>query len=189
MTKSGARFFGWSAKKTMNIAQRLYEEGLITYHRTDSVNLSTVAIEKAREYIDKNYGKNYVPQKPRFFKKTSKLVQEAHEAIRPTDVNSKFQISSSKFEKEGEILYNLIWKRFVACQVEASIFDETIIDVLATPKLPATSYLLRASGQVMKFDGWRKVIPLSKDEEPELPLVEKDEALDLIKVISEQKLL
>ncbi|OGM19214.1 DNA topoisomerase I [Candidatus Woesebacteria bacterium RIFCSPLOWO2_01_FULL_37_19] len=187
MTQSGARLFGWSAKKTMNIAQRLYEEGLITYHRTDSVNLSTVAIEKAREYIDKNYGKNYVPQKPRFFKKTSKLVQEAHEAIRPTDVNSKFQISSSKFEKEGEILYNLIWKRFVACQVEASIFDETIIDVLATPKLPATSYLLRASGQVMKFDGWRKVIPLSKDEEPELPLVEKDEALDLIKVISEQK--
>jgi len=187
MTQSGARLFGWSAKKTMNIAQRLYEEGLITYHRTDSVNLSTVAIEKAREYIDKNYGKNYVPQKPRFFKKTSKLVQEAHEAIRPTDVNSKFQISSSKFEKEGEILYNLIWKRFVACQMEASIFDETIIDVLATPKLPATSYLLRASGQVMKFDGWRKVIPLSKDEEPELPLVEKDEALDLIKVISEQK--
>src|SRR3990167_7049438 len=187
MTQSGARLFGWSAKKTMNIAQRLYEEGLITYHRTDSVNLSTVAIEKAREYIDKNYGKNYVPQKPRFFKKTSKLVQEAHEAIRPTDVNSKFQISSSKFEKEGEILYNIIWKRFVACQVEASIFDETIIDVLATPKLPATSYLLRASGQVMKFDGWRKVIPLSKDEEPELPLVEKDEALDLIKVISEQK--
>src|SRR3990172_608228 len=91
-----------------------------------------------------------------------------------------------------ERLYSLIWKRFVACQMEACVFDETAIDVEAKGRHPervegSNHYMLHASGQVMKFDGWRKVIPLSKDEEPELPLVEKDEALDLIKVLSEQK--
>jgi len=187
MTQSGARLFGWSAKRTMSIAQSLYEEGLITYHRTDSVNLAETAVSKVRDYISKTFGENYLPDAPRFFKKTSKLVQEAHEAIRPTDVNSKFQIPNSKFKGDAEKLYDLIWKRFVACQMAACIFDETAIDVLATPKLLATDYLLRASGQVMKFDGWRKVIPLSKEEEPELPLVEKEEILSLIKVLSEQK--
>ena len=196
MTQAGARLFGWSAKRTMSIAQRLYEEGLITYHRTDSVNLAATAVEKAREYIGKTYGANYLPEKPRFFKRTSKLAQEAHEAIRPTNVeitNDKLQITDGKFSNDFEKLYQLIWKRFVACQMAACVFDETIIDIEASitseVKNIHTSevYFLRASGQVLKFDGWRKIIPLTKEEEPELPLVEKDELLDLLKVLSEQK--
>jgi len=196
MTQAGARLFGWSAKRTMSIAQRLYEEGLITYHRTDSVNLAAAAVARAREYIGKTYGANYLPEKPRFFKRTSKLAQEAHEAIRPTNVeitNDKLQITDGKFSNDFEKLYQLIWKRFVACQMAACVFDETIIDIEASitseVKNIHTSevYFLRASGQVLKFDGWRKIIPLTKEEEPELPLVEKDELLDLLKVLSEQK--
>ena len=195
MTQAGARLFGWSAKRTMSIAQRLYEEGLITYHRTDSVNLASSAVAKAREYIEKKFGNSYVPENPRFFKKTSKLAQEAHEAIRPTNVMQ----TQDEHELSGELLndhrklYDLIWRRYVACQMKECIFDETVIDVEArtTPEVKGVHtsgvYILRASGQVMKFDGWRKVIPLSKDEEPELPVLEKDEALDLIKVNSEQK--
>ena len=191
LTQAGARLWGWSAKRTMSVAQRLYEEGLITYHRTDSVNLSSEAVSKVRDYIEKNFGKNYLPQSFRFFKKTSKLVQEAHEAIRPTDVSTKVEITNSKFAHDMERLYELIWKRFVACQMAVCIFDETVIDVIASQaknkERKTNNYLLRASGQVMKFDGWRKAIPLSKDEEPQLPILEKDEALDLVKVISEQK--
>lgn len=218
MTQAATRLLGWSAKRTMNVAQRLYEEGLITYHRTDSVNLASAAVEKVRDYIAKKFGKNYLPPRPRFFKKTSKLAQEAHEAIRPTDVNIQSPITNHQ-QHDAKRLYELIWKRFVACQMEASVFDETVIYVqaLGTRKTAIdnlnkktsiqsqmpNSYLLKASGQVMKFDGWRKVIPPAKEVEKhtesgrwdspgwggdqELPLVKKDEVLDLIKVFSEQK--
>jgi len=121
MTQAASRLFGWSAKKTMSVAQNLYEEGLITYHRTDSTNISMEAINKVRDYIGKNYGKEYVPEKPKFYKTNAKVAQEAHEAIRPTDLNAKFELQNSKFEREGEILYGLIWKRFVACQMNASL--------------------------------------------------------------------
>ncbi len=188
MTQSAARLFSWSAKKTMSVAQMLYEEGLITYHRTDSVNVSEQALSSVRSFISKEYGKDYLPESSKYYKKTSKLAQEAHEAIRPTDVNSGFSLKNSKFEKEGEILYGLIWKRFVASQMNESVYDETVINVLAFQKNSTDrNYLLRAGGQVMRFDGWRKVIPLSKEESPELPVLEKDQALDLIKVLSEQK--
>lgn len=186
MTQAGARIFGWSAKKTMTIAQRLYEEGLITYHRTDSTNIAQVAIEKVRSFIQKEYGEAYLPEKPRFYKTTSKVAQEAHEAVRPTHLEAKVEGRNGKFGKDEEILYTLIWKRFVACQVNPSIYDETTIDV-ATLK---ESYLLRASGQILKFDGWRKIIPAKKDTEEEvivLPEVEKEEPLTLIKVDSQQK--
>lgn len=193
MTQVAARFLGWSAKKTMSIAQRLYEEGLITYHRTDSVNLAAAAVFRVREFISKNYGKIYLPQSPRVFKRTSKLAQEAHEAIRPTDVEKisiEKGILDKRFARDCERLYQLIWKRFVACQMSDYIYDERIVDVEARSDFKGKSlheYLLRASGKTLKFDGWRKVIPLSKDEEPELPLVKKDDVLFLIKVFSEQK--
>ena len=191
MTQAGARIFGWSAKRTMSIAQKLYEEGLITYHRTDSLNLSKEAVAKVRVYIEKNYGKEYLPETWRFYKTKSKTAQEAHEAIRPTDVGTNVNIPNVKFAHDMEKLYDLIWKRFVACQMSNCIFDETAIDVLASQtkneEQITNNYILRASGQVLKFDGWRKVIPLSKEEAPELPLLQKDEALDLIKVLSEQK--
>lgn len=195
MTQSAARLHFWSSKKTMSIAQRLYEEGLITYHRTDSTNIAFSAIGKVRNFIEKNYGNEYLPEKPKFYKTTSKVAQEAHEAIRPTDVsNSKLKIQNSKVENDMRKLYELIWKRFVTCQMAASIYDETTIDVEATPTSEVKSsntsevYILKASGQVMKFDGWRKVFGKKIEEETiQLPEVSKDEPLQLIKVDPQQK--
>ncbi len=185
MQQAGARIFGWSSKKTMSIAQKLYEEGLITYHRTDSVNLSIAAINKARTLIEKEYGKEYLPDSIRLYKKQSKSAQEAHEAIRPTNVNQMpgGVDLGGEMVKDFEKLYELIWKRFVACQVNPSIFDETTIEV------SAGEHQLRASGQVMKFDGWRKVIPgkVSDEDMIILPEVTKGEELDLLKVNSVQK--
>ncbi len=188
MTQVGARIFGWSAKRTMSIAQGLYEEGLITYHRTDSTNIAAAAIAKVRDYIKKELGEKYLPESPRFYKTTSKVAQEAHEAIRPTDVNSKIQIPKSKFSADSNKLYDLIWSRFIACQMTPSVYVETTIDVSAY-YLVSNAYLLRASGQIMKFDGWRKVIPSKLTEEAAaiLPEVVKDDPLKLIKVNPEQK--
>ena len=183
MTQAAARIFGWSSKRTMSIAQKLYEEGLITYHRTDSFNLSIPAVATLRKYIEKEFGKNYLPDSPKLYKTNSKSAQEAHEAIRPTNINHKFELTDDKWAKDEETLYKLIWARFVACQMTASVFDETTIDV------SAGDYLLRASGQVMKFDGWRRVIPAKLDIEGSivLPEVSVGEELDLIKNWSEQK--
>jgi DNA topoisomerase-1 len=210
MTQAAARLFGWSAKKTMTMAQRLYENGLITYHRTDSLSLAASAVSTARDFIAEEYGKEYLPDNQRFYKTKSKSAQEAHEAIRPTDVfvnknHKKLEkISGTDMKK----LYDLVWKRFVACQMKQAVYDQTSIDVAAqrhseldsesiqknididsgsTPGMTKSVYLLRASGQTMKFDGWRKMIPLSKDEDPELPQLSKDEILELIKVHSDQK--
>lgn len=206
MTQAGARLFGWAAKRTMSIAQKLYEEGLITYHRTDSTNLAVVAVTAAKEFIQKEYGTNYSPQTGfRFYKTNSKSAQEAHEAIRPTDVNTKSQALSGKLDVAETKLYDLIWRRFVASQMTDAVYDETTIDVEASNQQSAISYLLRASGQIMKFDGWRKLFPTTVNRlrttdaksmdngqesivEPQaLPDVQKDEALSLIKVRSEQK--
>jgi len=209
MSQAAARIFGWSSKKTMSVAQTLYEEGLITYHRTDSTNIAEEAISKVRSYIKSSYGDAYLPEVPKFYKTTSKVAQEAHEAIRPTSVDTKYEIKNSKFEREGELLYGLIWKRFVACQMSASVFDETSIDVEAKPttnppshkasegqsNLKPITYLLHTSGQIMKFDGWKKLYlkaggqdkQNSEEGEAILPEVVVDEPLNLIKVIPEQK--
>jgi len=187
MAQAGARIFGWSAKRTMSIAQRLYEKGFITYHRTDSAYVSDSALKKVRELIGTDFGKNYLPASPRFYKVTSKVAQEAHEAIRPTDLSKKSDdIKSKKYGNDAKVLYDLIWRRFVASQMTASVYDETSIDVYAKD---GETYVLRASGQVIKFDGWRKVIPAKKDAEgvSVLPEVEKSEVLSLIKVSSQQK--
>jgi len=183
MTQAAARIFGWSSKRTMSVAQKLYEEGLITYHRTDSFNLSIAAVNALRNYIGKEFGEKYLPASPRIYKTQSKVAQEAHEAIRPTNVNYKFEVTDDKWARDEETLYKLIWARFVACQMTASVYDETIIDV------SAGGYLLRASGQMMKFDGWRRVIPAKLDTEGAvvLPEVSIGEKLDLVKNWSEQK--
>ena len=187
MAQAGSRIFGWSVKRTMSIAQRLYEKGFITYHRTDSTFISEGALKKVRELIEKDFGKNYLPASPRFYKVTSKVAQEAHEAVRPTNLSRKGEdIKSKKYGRDAQILYDLIWRRFVASQMTASVYDETTIDVHAKN---SETYLLRASGQMIKFDGWRKVIPSKKDVEKfvQLPQVTAKEALSLIKVNSEQK--
>ncbi len=185
MTQAAARIFGWSSKKTMSMAQKLYEEGLITYHRTDSFNLSKQAIDNARKFINKEFGENYLPDSPKYYKTNSKVAQEAHEAIRPTNVSAKVELVDGRWGHDEEILYKLIWSRFVACQMNPAVYDETVIDVEALPG----EYLLRAGGQIMKFDGWRKVIPakLNVDEIVKLPELSIMEELKLVKTWGDQK--
>jgi len=188
LTQAGARLFGWSAKKTMSVAQKLYEEGLITYHRTDSLNLSLDAVNTARGFIEKEYGKEYLPEKPHFYKTHSKSAQEAHEAIRPTVVNSKVKNQNLKLEQSEQKLYELIWKRFMSCQMNPAIYNETTIDVEALRQAQGKliQYSLRASGQIMKFDGWRVLFPIDT-EIVLLPEVNKDEKLDKVRIWADQK--
>lgn len=178
MTQSAANLMGWSAKRTMTVAQKLYEEGLITYHRTDSTNIAKSAQDRARKYISEKYGENYLPEKPRFYKTKSKGAQEAHEAIRPTGLDPK---PDSVKDAGMAKLYDLIFKRFLSSQMADAVYDSTTIDV------EAGKYLLRASGKIMKFDGWRKVMPLKSDEDVILPEVVAGDELNLDKVQYEQK--
>ena len=184
MTQAAARSFGWSAKKTMSAAQKLYEEGLITYHRTDSLNLSVDAVENARTFIAEEYGKPYLPSKPVVWKTNSKSAQEAHEAIRVTDLNLDQSVIASEYGEQK--LYDLIRRRFLACQMSQAVYNETTIDVAAQSADAETTYSLRASGQIMKFDGWRKLFNIDK-EIIILPEVTKDEALTKEKVWGDQK--
>jgi len=182
--------FHFPAKLTMQIAQQLYEKGLITYHRTDSLNISVLALNVAEKFITEKYGKDYYQF--RRFKTKSKLVQEAHEAIRPTYPDSTPEELKNKLVDNSLRLYNLIWKRFITCQMSQAIFDTTTIDI------EAKNYLFRANGQVLKFDGFLKVYqikyaasirgeprPIGR-EEIELPSLEKNEPLELIKLIPGQ---
>ncbi len=191
LTQAAARMFGWSAKKTMSAAQKLYEEGLITYHRTDSLNLSADAVAVARKFIEKEYGKEYLPEKAIIYHTKSKSAQEAHEAIRPTDVGNSGQgIGNSEYGEEK--LYDLIRRRFLACQMSQALYNETSIDVVAICNLSAITYNLRASGQTLVFDGWRKLFVIGgysyiDKEIVMLPEVKKDENLDLVKIDPTQK--
>jgi len=169
---------GYSAKRTMMLAQNLYERGLITYHRTDSFYLSPTALGPAHDYIKKELGEKYLPQKARFYKTKSKGAQEAHEAIRPT--NPAHAPEKLKLEGPQKKLYTLIWQRFMASQMESAVFAATTIDISTQ-----TPYVFRATGQVMRFDGFMKIYPTNSKEE-ELPQVEKDELLDLKKLEKNQ---
>jgi len=171
----------FSAKKTMFLAQNLYEKGCITYHRTDSLNLSEGSLIKAQEFIIKNYGKEYWAGFPRRYKTKSKTAQEAHEAIRPTNLEeTPLELQSAlKLGKQQYQLYNLIWQRFIASQMQQAYFDSTRIDI------SAKNYIFRSNGQILKFDGFLKVYQM-KTEENELPFLEKNEVLNLEKLIPSQ---
>jgi len=164
---------GMSAKKTMMIAQNLYEQGFITYMRTDSVTLSATALEMAREYIGKALGAEYLPASARFYKAKSKNAQEAHEAIRPTDLKvSSEKLDGDNFTRDHKRLYDLIFKRTVASQVNDALFDQTTVDVLASLQSSAVSsqpesFGLRATGSQLKFAGWLKVYGIDREEEEE----------------------
>jgi len=170
--------FKFPAKLTMNLAQNLYERGLITYHRTDSLNLSNLALGAAKKFITENYGQNYY----QFRKYKAKgRIQEAHEAIRPTFVDKtpeKLKIQA-KLEENQSRLYDLIWRRFIACQMAAALFDSTLVDITAK------NYIFRATGQTLKFNGFLKVYPI-KYAETQLPPLEINEILKLIKLIPSQ---
>ena len=164
---------GFGVKKTMMLAQRLYEAGYITYMRTDSTNLSQDALNMARSYIDKQFGSQYLPEKPNFYS-SRENAQEAHEAIRPSDVNVTMA-DLSGMDKDAERLYDLIWRRFLACQMLPAQYDSTNLTVTAG------NYELKAKGRVLRFDGWTKVLPAQGKtaEDQELPNVALNEELTL----------
>jgi len=169
--------FRFPARFTMQIAQQLYETGLITYHRTDSFNLSDLSLFAAKKFITKNYGKKYWAGFLRKYKTKTKGAQEAHEAIRPTYPDKTPE--SLKLQDNQFKLYDLIWRRFIACQMSQAIFDATVIDI------EAGKYTFRSTGQILKFDGFLKIYPM-KFEEKELPTMEENEILKLIKLLPSQ---
>ncbi|MCO1333519.1 type I DNA topoisomerase [Microbulbifer sp. OS29] len=173
LQQAASNRLGFSVKKTMTLAQRLYEAGHITYMRTDSTNLSKEAVGSAREYISENYGDKYLPESPNSYS-SKEGAQEAHEAIRPSDVRIAPNMLSGA-ERDAERLYNLIWQQFVACQMTPAQFTSTAIVVTAG------EFELRARGRVIRFDGFLKVAPSSgkKDEDLLLPDVKVGEKLAL----------
>ncbi len=180
MQQAAATLFGWTSKRTMQVAQGLYEQGLITYHRTDSFNLSQQAIVNVRGFIEKEYGKNYLPETPKIYKTKSKVAQEAHEAIRPTDIYKRPEELTIEGKRDEKRLYELIWKRFVACQMSEAVYEETKVDI------EAGNFLLRATGSRLKFDGWKKIF--GEDNEPEnlLPQLTAGDLLELIRLLPAQ---
>lgn len=174
----------YSAKLTMRIAQSLYEKGLITYHRTDSFNLSKQSLQKAKKVIESRYGENYWAGYKRQYKTTSILTQEAHEAIRPT-MPEKSANDIEKLEEKEKKLYDLIWRRFIATQMAPAIIETKRIEIEAIKNKIPHKYFLKSQGQTIKFEGFFKVYPLNLKEKI-LPKLEKEEFLKLVKINSSQ---
>ena len=195
LQQEASRWLRFSAKKTMSVAQKLYEGielgkdgsvGLITYMRTDSYRIADEALIAVRDYIKENYSSEYLPHKPHTYKNAQKA-QDAHEAIRPstmtyTPLNIKGCLSADEFK-----LYQLIWNRFVASQMNPAIFDQTTIDI------SGANCIFRAQGQILKFPGFTIVYTEGKDEKEEngldklLPDVKEKEKLKLLNLNTEQK--
>lgn len=191
-----SRKLGFGAKRTMQVAQKLYEEGLITYMRTDGITVSNDAIADARKFIEKDYGAKYVPESPRQYKTKVKNAQEAHEAIRPTDLSKRPE--NMQLDAEQAKLYELIWKRMVASQMEVALYDQVGVDMHDATKRHA----LRATGSVLKFDGflclYQEVIEEdekekkdgeeenAEDDKQRLPVMEVGEPLRTAKVEAAQ---
>ncbi|WP_263264952.1 type I DNA topoisomerase [Pseudomonas sp. RIT-PI-S] len=174
LQQAASNRLGFGVKKTMMMAQRLYEAGYITYMRTDSTNLSVDAVEMARSYIEGNFGKQYLPATPNVYG-SKEGAQEAHEAIRPSDVNlHPSQLNG--MERDAERLYELIWRQFLACQMPPAQYLSTTLTVAAG------SFELRAKGRILKFDGYTRVLPqVSKPGEDDvLPDMAQGEALQLL---------
>jgi len=180
LQRAGSNTFSWSAKMTMQIAQSLYEHGYITYHRTDSFNLADEAIAMARDYVTKSYGAEYLPSEKRVYKTKSASAQEAHEAIRPTDVTRRGEdLTVAGMTSRHQKLYELIRSRFLQCQMADARFDKTSILV------EAGVYLLKADGKRMIFDGYLKLGKTADDVF--LPEVTAGDLLSLVKVDPTQK--
>lgn len=196
LQQEASRKLGYSAQKTMMVAQQLYEGvdlgnegsvGLITYMRTDSVRISDIALDEARAYIKERFGKDYLPDKPRQFK-TKSAAQDAHEAIRPSYIERSPESLKEFLAPDQYKLYKLIWDRFLASQMEAAVFDTLSVDIEGTPntlqKKPVIN--LRASGSKLVFKGFMALYVEGRDDEEEessqmLPAIEKNDQLSLIK--------
>ena len=205
LQQEASKKIGFSAKQTMMFAQRLYETGLITYMRTDSLNIAQVALTQAQEIIGKIFGKEYGLKSPRYYTNKSKGAQEAHEAIRPTDLSKLPE--KIKLDRDQWRLYDLIWKRTIACQMQNAVLDQTAVDIQTTndplrqsfseasQQLTANNYTFRANGQIIKFDGFiRAYIETKEDDEKDgedyqegrLPDLTHEEILKLIDLVKNQ---
>src|SRR5262245_626760 len=190
LQQEASRKLRFTVKKTMQLAQRLYEGieigeeglvGLITYMRTDSTRVAESALAEVRDVIGTQFGEKYLPEKPIHYR-SKKDAQDAHEAIRPTSAARTPDSVAAHLQKDELALYKLIWQRFVASQMMPAIFDQTTIDIKAGKR-----YLFRATGSVLKFDGFLAVYEEGKDEKDEddaeralrLPLLEEGEVLKL----------
>ena len=175
LQQSASTRLGFSVKKTMMLAQRLYEAGYITYMRTDSTNLSAEAVSAAREYIQSNYSAAYLPESPNSYS-AKEGAQEAHEAIRPSDVNVS-QSALKGMERDAERLYELIWRQFVACQMTPARYLSSTVTVAAG------EYDLNAKGRIIEFDGYTRVQPpAGKKEDVVLPDLKQGDTLSLLKL-------
>ncbi|MFH0856796.1 MAG: type I DNA topoisomerase [bacterium] len=180
---------GFSSKQTMVIAQQLYEgieledgsSGLITYMRTDSLNIAKEAIENIRDIIKNTFGENYLPKAPSLYKTKSKGAQEAHEAIRPAYPEKTPESILKYLDKNQFKLYDLIWCRAIACQMMPAIINNTTVDIENNNSGKNNIYTFRANGSIIKFDGFLKVYP-TQTEENILPIIEKDEDIKAIEI-------
>lgn len=187
LQQEASRKLGFSAKRTMQAAQKLYEEGRITYMRTDGVNMAEEAYAAARAMIQSNYGARYLPENTRRYSSKAKNAQEAHEAVRPTD----FNLRPEDYHGDGDLkkLYTLVWRRAVASQMEAALFERTTIDLTSKDKRAG----LRATGQVVVFDGYIKLYTEGHDAgeddddaEGRLPKMAEGQHADLLKADANQ---
>ncbi len=191
LQQEAARKLYFGAKRTMQIAQKLYEDGIITYMRTDGVQISADAIAGIRDLIGASFGKEYVPGAPREYKAKAKNAQEAHEAIRPTDVSRRPE--SVEADADGRRLYELIWKRTLASQMESAIYDQVAVDVRPAGSAKDDNRLtLRANGSIIAFDGYLKLYIEGQDEESEdgesrvLPDMAEGAGLSRLQIDTEQ---
>ena len=159
LQQEASRKFGMGARQTMNAAQRLYEAGHITYMRTDGIDMAPEAVMAARDAIKDRYGDNYVPKSPRMYKNKAKNAQEAHECIRPTDMRRDAP-SLKLTDADQRKLYDLIWKRTIACQMEAARLERTVAEIASADG----QVVLRANGQVVLFDGFMRVYEEGRDD-------------------------
>jgi DNA topoisomerase I len=197
LQQEASRKLGFSASQTMQVAQRLYEGveingetvGMITYMRTDSVTLSQDAIAASRSLIAQDFGDNYVPATARVFKTKAKNAQEAHEAIRPTNIHLRPKDAARSLDDAQRKLYELIWRRTVASAMESAVLDQMAVDLSD----PGQKIVLRANGSVVKFDGFYALYQESQDDKASddekdrrLPALTKDEAVTLSDAKAEQ---
>lgn len=186
LQQDASRRLGFSAKRTMQAAQKLYEDGKITYMRTDGVQMAEEAYQAARSEIRSSYGSQYLPEKARRYSSKAKNAQEAHEAIRPTD----FGLSPKEFRGDADLarLYDLIWKRAVASQMEAARFERTTVDIVSADKTAG----LRATGSILMFDGFLTLYqegrdePSDDDDDSRLPQLKQGEQPALLEAKSSQ---
>jgi len=186
LQQEASRKLGFGAKKTMMVAQKIYESGLITYMRTDSLQVADEAVALARQVIKTSYGADYVPEKARFYKAKTKNAQEAHEAIRPVDISKKPADIEGNSDKDQFRLYDLIWKRMVASQMESVVLDQVVVE------FENNKNILRANGSTINFDGFYKVYQEGKDDSKDddkeklLPPVKEGEVFNAKKITPSQ---